>query len=237
MPEFLRDPFWQFVGATLALVGIAVSVVLYYLQRRRKALSYDVVSRTPLMSVKEEVQGRVQILFDGTPVSAAHMVVIRVTNSGNVPIVPSDFLRPLKFGFGETVQILSAEIMETSPSNVEASLESDSKAVVLTPVLLNAGDTVTFKVLLAQFAGKIEVDGRVVGVKQVQTARDNALPYVAMLTGIVTTMTGFFLLLSQPSELIGPTVALAGYVLMFLGLYSSRRSRKLLSTMFRISVN
>lgn len=233
MPEFLRDPFWQFVGAVFALATLAASVVFYFLQRTRKALSYEVVSRTSLMSVKEEVKGRVQILFDGTPVSDAHMIIMRVTNAGNVPIVPSDFLRPVKFGFGETVQILSAEVMETNPDNIEHSVEVDTGAVMLTPVLLNGGDSITLKVLLAQYEGEIDVDGRIVGVKHVQTAREPLLPFVTMLIGIVMTMGGIFASLSraQESEQVSYAaiaVVLVGYVLMFVGMFSSRRFRKVL---------
>lgn len=227
MLEFLRDPFWQFVGAVFALGAIAVSVVLYFLQRRHKALSYEIVSRTPLMSVKEEVKGRVQILLDGTPVSDAHMVIIRVTNSGNVPIIPSDYLRPVHFDFGETVQILSAEITETNPDNVDASLELGSETVVLTPVLLNGGDSIILKVLVAEFAGKIDVDGRIIGVKRIQIARESRLPYAAMLIGVITTMVGFTSLFGG-SEQIGLLGAFVGYGLMFVGMLSRQRYRRLL---------
>lgn len=230
MPDFLRDPVWQFVGVVLAL---AASVVLFLLQRRRKALSYEVVSRTSLMSVKEEVKGRVQILFDGTPVSDAHMMIMRVTNAGNVPIVPSDYLRPVKFGFGEMVQILSAEVMETSPHNIEASVEVDTGAVILTPVLLNGGDSITLKILLAQYEGKIDVDGRIVGVKHVQTARENLLPYVAMVIGMVMAMGGVFTSPRQVSGQEGLAVAAVGYVLMFVGVFSDRRYRTILLRVYR----
>jgi len=46
MPEALRDPIWQFIGAVLAFAAIVISILLYFMQRRRKALSYEIVSRT-----------------------------------------------------------------------------------------------------------------------------------------------------------------------------------------------
>jgi hypothetical protein len=227
MPEFLRDPFWQFASAVLALVAIAISAVLYLLQRRRKALSYEVVSCTPLLSVREEVKGRVQIVFDDTSVSDAHMVVIRVLNSGNVPIIPSDYVRPVKFDFGEIAQILSAEVMETSPDNIEACI--DPETLELMPVLLNSSDSIMLKILLARFDGTINMDGRIVGVKQIRTATKRSLPIAAMLIGITVTMAGLLLALSisrLPSsanvwELAVEVVQSA--FLIYIGLDHSRR--------------
>jgi len=178
MPEFLRDPLWQFVGALLAFVAILVSLSLHRLQRNRKAFSYEVISRTLLLSIKEEIKGRLQILLDGNVVRDIHMIVIRVLNSGNVPIVPSDYDRTVKFAFGEKTQILSAEVIETNPENIEASVSIVSQKVVLTPVLLNVGDSITLKTLLSQFDGKIDVDGRIIGVKQLQKVKESLLPYV-----------------------------------------------------------
>jgi hypothetical protein len=232
MPEFLRDPFWQFVGAVFTLVALAVTVLLYFLKRRRKVLSYEIISRTSLMSVKEEVKGRVQILFDGTPVSDAHMIIMKVTNTGNVPIVPSDYLRPVKFSLGETVQILSAEVMETNPDNIEASVKVDAEAVVLTPVLLNGGDSITLKILLAQFEGEIDVDGRIVGVKHIQTARENSLPFVVVVIGAVMTIGGMLLATFQE---VGFVTAFVGYILMFIGMVSTQRYRKRLLRVFKFA--
>ena len=225
--EFLRDPFWQFIGAVLALIAIAVSVVLYLLQRKRKVLAYEIVSRTPLLSVKEEVKGRVQITFDGQPVSDATMVILKLLNSGNVPILPFDFLRPVNIGFGKDAQILSAEIIETNPDNIEASVEVGAQTLTLVPVLLNGGDSVTLKVLLTRFEGDVDVNGRIVGVKQIQSVKENPMPLVAVFGGMIATMIGVsFLTLQERPEEFGVSIVLAGYTLMFSGMFSSRKYRR-----------
>jgi hypothetical protein len=171
MPEFLRDQSWQSIGALVGLVAIIVTVALYLLQRRRKSISYEVVSLTPLLSVKEEVRDRVQISFDGKKVSDAHMLIVKVRNSGNVPVLPSDYERSIQFGFGGQTQVMSAEMVETNPSGIDADVSVLSNSVTLRPVLLNAGDAITVRVLLAQYDGSFDVTGRIVGVREIGKTR------------------------------------------------------------------
>ena len=60
MQEIMRDPVWQFIVlAALALATVVVSIFLVWMQRRRKALSYEIISRIPLLSVEEEVKAQI----------------------------------------------------------------------------------------------------------------------------------------------------------------------------------
>ena len=69
---FLTIPLWGFVGIIVAFV---VPVLLYLLQRKRKALSYNVVSITPLLNVEEEEEGRLKILFEDKQVLDPYVVI------------------------------------------------------------------------------------------------------------------------------------------------------------------
>jgi hypothetical protein len=70
---------WQFVGALLALVAILLSVILFLAQRKRKSLAYEVVSRTALLSVAEEIEGKLKILYQGKPIRKVHLVILKLT--------------------------------------------------------------------------------------------------------------------------------------------------------------
>lgn len=167
MSDILRDPMWQFVAALLAAIAILVSIILYLKQRRRKALSYEILSRTPLLSVKEEIKKQLKILYDGKPVRQVHLVVVRIVNSGNTPILSTDYERLISLNFGEEANVLTAEIVKTDPDSIQASFNVEGKSVVLTPTLLNTGDSFTLKMLITKF-GEVKVDGRIVGVKEIQ---------------------------------------------------------------------
>ena len=47
--ELLRDPVWQFVGAVLAAIAIGIPILVYYRQRRRKRLGYQILANTPVL--------------------------------------------------------------------------------------------------------------------------------------------------------------------------------------------
>ena len=58
MIELFRDPIWQFIGAALAFIAIIVSVVTVVVQQRKKSLAYEILARTPLLTVNDEVKGK-----------------------------------------------------------------------------------------------------------------------------------------------------------------------------------
>jgi len=202
MLEILRDQVWEFVGGVfLGLVAIIVTIILWRTQRRRKALSYEIISRTPLLSVEDEVKGKVQILFDGNPVQDIHLVVLKIINSGNVPIVSTDYERPVSLSFGENPRILTAEVSETDPDNLEISVDIQATKVMLDPVLLNGGDSITLKFLVSQL-DEINIDGRIIGVKDIRK-------HTAGITANRLRSFGAYLVLAGATlSVVGPVLAM-----------------------------
>jgi len=167
MPDILRDPVWQFIGAIFAILAFAFGLFLYWKQRQRKELSYQFVYGAPLVSIEEAVKERVKILLDDKPVQDIWLVAVRILNSGNLPIVSADYERPVSLCFSENTQIISAEVSGTKPKSLQATVSVEDTKVVLAPVLLNSGDSIILKMLLNQFDGKISVYGHIVGVKDI----------------------------------------------------------------------
>jgi hypothetical protein len=173
MMDILRDSIWQFAGAIFGLVAILVSVIFFLAQRKRKSLAYEVVTNTPLLSVAEEIKGKLKILYEDKLVSKVQLVLLKLTNTGNIPILSSDFDREVSFSFGASTQILSAEISDTEPKdNSDASIVINGFKVIVKPILFNSGDSITVRALLGQFDGKIIVDGRIVGVKEISEKKE-----------------------------------------------------------------
>lgn len=181
-PDLLRDPIWQFIGVIAGIViGIITGFVLplaLFRKQTRKNLMFTVISNTlilPILDVGDQARDKLQILFDGKPMSDARLVVLKLWNSGNVPIEIDDYenRNPIKFNFGDKAEVLNVEVLETTPSNlksrVNASLKADRGNVVLEPLLLNNQDTITLKVLLSHLGNTITADEtRISGIKQIQ---------------------------------------------------------------------
>ena len=62
---------------------------------------------------------------------------------------------------------MTAEVAETNPDSLEASIDMNERKVILVPALLNQGDSVTIKMLVTKFENQPEVNGRIIGVKEI----------------------------------------------------------------------
>ena len=125
--------------------------------------------------MNEEIKGKVRIAFEGKFVSDVYLVVLQISNDGNVSIMASDFERPLSIAFGETSKILSAEVTNVTPKTLKPFLDIDTNRIILQPLLLNSKDSITIKLLLTQYKGRIETDARIVGVREVRKAGETSL--------------------------------------------------------------
>jgi hypothetical protein len=163
MVDILRDPI---VAVIVAVIAVIVTVAIYLAQRTRKELSYEVLWDIPLIHIGNFEEG-LQLLFKGKPLRNAFSFSLRLVNSGNTPIVPEDFERPLAINFGEGV-LLKAEVQEATPENLRASISVKNQSIVLNPVLLNSEDSITIKCILSEYDGNVEVDARITGVKVVE---------------------------------------------------------------------
>jgi hypothetical protein len=164
MQEILRDPMARTI---LAAAAIGVTLALFLIARRRKRLSYE-LSVTRVLSVHEAVKGKVQILFGGEPVRDVALILVDLFNSGNEPIKADDYERPVRFSLGHGT-ILSAEVVRVKPKNLKLVMTGfERSSVVLEPLLLNAGDSITIKLLVNEFGGEFSVDGRIAGVKEIK---------------------------------------------------------------------
>jgi len=176
MLEFLRDPAVQTVLAVLALV---IAAAIYWKQRTRKSLGYEVLSISPLSSVSPSTLGGYQkvglkFTFDGVVISQAHFITARFANTGNVPIKKEDYDEPMSLSFGKSANVLAYRGLEKKPETIQLSLKPDAGdvgKVVVDPTLLNSKDSFVIEVLVSGFDGKITPRGRIVGVKEIQDVR------------------------------------------------------------------
>jgi hypothetical protein len=169
----LRDPMARTI---LAVIAISTTVLLFLIARRRKGLSY-MVSDTRVLGVHEAVNpSRVQILFDGKPVTDVHLVTITVKNSGNEPIRVDDFERALRFTLAEPATILAAEVIEVGPESLQPTINAVGSAVIVDPLLMNPGDWLRIKTLINQVT-KLSVDARIAGVKKINKTIESKDPF------------------------------------------------------------
>jgi hypothetical protein len=177
MIEILRDPLWQTI---LGIVAIIISIGTIRSQQNIKEISCKILSIAPLFNVKDDMQGKLKISFDDKPVKNAFLIILKIVNSGKVPITADDQKRAITIEIGAE-KLLSAEIIETQPVDLGANISTNNSSIVLEPTLLNSNENVTIKSVVETFSGKISASARIVGLNQITTIMPNSAPKIEWL--------------------------------------------------------
>jgi hypothetical protein len=192
--EFLRDSIWQFWGVAIGLLAIFVAIVIPILQIRKKRLAYYILTETPLLSVDEEIKGKIKIKYDRKNIQNMYLVVLRIENIGNVDIASSDYEQPLTFSFPNS-EIVSAEVIDVSPSSLKPAISQELSKIKINPILLNRKDYFVCKSLMSKYEGQINVDARIIGIKEVERVYvDNSKSLSRIYERIILLIVAFILL-------------------------------------------
>ena len=202
MDEFIRD-YEFYVTTFLALVAITVSIFLYYLPRPKKTFTYKPIASTSLLSVAEEIEGRIQIIYDNEPVEKVHLFVLKLI-TGKVPIRIDDYHQPVKIRFGKRTKVLSADISEERPKIIDAKISFENNTIELEPVKLDANQSITIKCFLKNFDGEFDVKGDIFGVSEIQ--KHDSRRRTFMLSVITNALMIVFILLAFWQLFLGGAV-------------------------------
>jgi len=175
------------IVVTILLGGIGI-VVPYFINRKRKRLWYQ-TSIYPL--VRETLDERIAILFDGEAVPNVYVSIIDLRYKGTEPIMEDDYRTPITFDFGAT-QILDAEVFETKPDGISGCVSvKDKNRVVFEPIALNDENRIAARVLLTS-RNTPRVRGHIIGVKEFQN--EDQLSSLRSIVGLVAAPLAAFLI-------------------------------------------
>ena len=169
----MRIGNWEFVSIVIAVLGILVSVVIPLLQRDLKKLEVNVVSATSLIDLNDAIKDKVQVLYEDKPVTNLSVINVRIRNSGNQPILPSDYVQPLTLVFPTGTVIAEAIVTESKPLNIGMTIQVEENKVSLSKALLNQEDETTVSIFTINSTYDLKsipftMNGRLVGVKQIE---------------------------------------------------------------------
>lgn len=164
----LRDQLWPVIIGIITLLFMAY---IFYVQRQNKELSYEILSATSLISKNKEIEGKLKILYQNKEVDNIYLIIIKLTNSGNVSLNRSDYESPIIFSFNQNISIMEADIIRTEPDNIKSEINIDKNRLIIKPLLLNESDSITFKIILPSFEGYINADARIFGIKDISLKR------------------------------------------------------------------
>ena len=233
----------KLLAPSMTFIGICVSIILWNLNQRKKALSYSILWNRPLLNLKGAAREQMDILFRGKKVSEADLIVVRVFNSGHLPINSGDYQTTLAVELEPGASIVDVNVIETLPANLEERLKLkaeqnpliesvEESKILLRPILLNEGDSFTIQMLVLNGHGKVKVAGHVLGINSIKVYKDSRLvPIVLTQLGVI--VMAFAMLAVEPSDIVALAFEhvlpffltfLLGYVCLSAGLYWPRKN-------------
>ena len=160
---FLKTDGGRATFGIIAFVSLAWAITSYLLNKRSKKLIYQRISTTRVLTVKEELAGRVEIYLDGRAVREVGLLRMKITNTH--PTDKVDFVRPIKFSVLPGQTIMDADFVEVDPPVLAPSLQRNDTSVTIEPLLLNEKNSFQVKLLIANFGGTVQLDSRIEGVE------------------------------------------------------------------------
>lgn len=168
MATFLDNILWKVIVAICTVAAVLAPFIVYYLQKSKKKLAYKLTSNTRLVGVDNKVKEKVEIYYDGLIVENVHLLIIKFINSGNQEIGSQDFEHPINISLGDDVKILTLDILDKSPTDLTVEASNVNNKVIIKPLLLNAKDIFTLKLLVSNYNSKLIVGGRIKGVSEIE---------------------------------------------------------------------
>lgn len=225
--EFLRDQIWQFWGAVIGALALLITVIFFILQRKNKRLTYSILTETPLLSVDDELRGKIKIQYGRKSIQNIYLVLLQIQNQGNVDIASSDYEKPITFSF-ENSEILSIETVEVSPKSLTPTIISTLSSFTIEPILLNKKDHIVIKLLFSNYGRKVNVETHILGVKDIERFDKNveliSWRKVRFDVAIITVFMVLVLLLTSPSATNDlKQMAVGALTLLFLWISSFRK--------------
>jgi hypothetical protein len=195
MPDFSLN-----LNGIIAIIAIITTITVAYFAnwwRNRKKLSYEIIAESLLLTADEEIKDDLQILYKGAEVKNVHLLILKIINNGNQPILSNDFEKPLNLVFSEDAEILSAKPVSVRPENLDVSITFEKNILALTPLLMNSEDFALIKLIISSNSSQFKVDTRIVGVKEVKKAytKFNSKPlWLMTLFCFVLSLSSFFVI-------------------------------------------
>ncbi len=205
------ENLWQIVGSVAALLGVIVTVSIFYLTQRGEArqIGAILIGTTKLLNFEVgKAASDLHLTYNNRQINNVLITRVRIKNSGRHAIKSSDIEDPIHIQFKDVEEIISSSVVNPIPSNLKITTKIDKDKVVLEKTLINSGDEFVVEITSIPQenyqASVVDVSGRIAGIKQVNFQAEESERRFSneLLAGAVTAILGavlsvFFSFVSQ----------------------------------------
>jgi|GEM_PF-4200524 len=153
------------VSIILSIMSIIIPIFIYYLSQSEKSISYEYVNKTEIIG-NESALSDLEIIIQGKSLNQAILLLLKVKNSGSLPIISEDFEKPIYIEFNNNSEILNAVITSKTPKNLSATCDIKGTKIAIEPFLFNPGDEFNMEILSTSNEYP-SIDSRIAGVTEI----------------------------------------------------------------------
>ncbi|MCK5169107.1 MAG: hypothetical protein KAQ75_04435 [Bacteroidales bacterium] len=193
-----KDQQLKFKNLVLRLMGVLISfisllvfiysiIATYNKEKHRTNLSIELSYFTSLILEDHTINKNIEIYYENECIKNVSIISFNISNKGNSPIIPSNFVSPIQFTFPPESKIHNIQIKRVIPSDLNPIINCDStNKIILEPLLLNPEDFLSFEIMVSNLIEKeidnIIVTGRVVDLEEITLKR--IFPQKGIIHGI-----------------------------------------------------
>lgn len=165
MPEW-----FTFTNVVAALTLIASIVVPYRLRNRQGVLTYETTVSPRIPNVTPDLQHRFRFIFDGQDVDGIKLCTVKLANLGAAAIRPEQIIERIRLNLNDNAKVLDYSVSNSRPEVLKNSLQSclalhDTNTIIVSPVLLNPGDSFVLLLITDSTARRVSVTARIADVQ------------------------------------------------------------------------
>jgi len=181
----------QAVAIVTAVVTLAATFLVHRLSQERKHFDYEFISGVRLLADEAtRLAGDLELRFKTSVIKDPYLLLVRLINTGNKPLVEEDFEQPVRIELDAPV--LSAWIAKSEPEELIPAVGWYSDTVEIFPALFNKGDWIALGALTDGEPPKKNINVRIVGVKKPRKfehfskALNQSAVFFGILVGLVS---------------------------------------------------
>jgi hypothetical protein len=178
----LKSPVWQGVGAIVSIAALVISTFITYdIYQKSSPFSELTIEQgysfNPI-AFGENAKKRISMSVDGENVQDVQVYYFRINNTGKAPILPTDYIEPLKISTQKPFRIIAIEKQSAKPQDLTVDWNRiNTEAFQIKPMLLNPGDSFGTLVFVSQEPAPV-VKGNKIDLKKDKSSSDKSSDYI-----------------------------------------------------------
>jgi len=184
--QFIRNNWKWLIGILLSFFAVVIPSWISMSQNQSKSVDVSVSNVTPIVEKQAGGIEDIVVTVSGVPIDKPYLSIIKIANSGGLPVTREDYEKPLEISVGENVQIIKAIVSETIPKGISANITWERNKFFFHPALLNPEDTVIVNVLTGSATPVFDATGRISGIKNISIKEKSDKPFKMVMGGMLS---------------------------------------------------